>query len=83
MGNVMKIIVLRDREDGDIVDLLLVTNYDEKFDGIAEQTVLKYYTPDSNGFAACESIVLTDYIIKSIAEAGYFCAVAPRTHIDV
>ena len=83
MGDVMKIVVLRDRAEGNIDDLLLVMNYDEKFDGIAEQVALKYYTPDSDGFAACESIALSDYLITGVAEAGYFCAVVPWTCIDV
>lgn len=83
MGDVMKIVVLRDREEGNIDDLLLVMNYDEKFDGIAEQVALKYYTPDADGFATCESIAFSDYLIAGVAEAGYFCAVVPWTRIDV
>lgn len=83
MNDVMKIVILRDQEDSEIVDLLLVMNYDEKFDGVAEQAALKYYTPDFSGAAACESVALTDYIVKSAAEVGYFCAVAPWTRIDV
>jgi len=42
----MKIVVLRNQKDDGIVDLLLVMNYDEKFDAIAEQVVTKYHTPD-------------------------------------
>ena len=83
MSDVMKMIVLREQENGDMVDLLMVMNYDEKFDAIAEQVAVNYYSPDLSGAAACESIALTDYIIKNLAEAGYFCAVAPWTRIDV
>ena len=83
MGDVTQIVVIHDREKGGIDSILMVMNYDEKFEGIAEQVALKYYTPDSDGFAACESIALSDYLIDGVAEAGYCCTVAPWMHIDI
>lgn len=83
MNDVMKIVILRNQDSGDTVDLLLVMNYDESFDAVARRAIGKYYTPDGIGARACDSIDLTEFVIDKAAEAGYSCAVAPWTRIDV
>ena len=79
----MKIVVLRDVELGSVDNVLLVGNYDEKFDDVAATVAGKYRTPDEGGFAACESVAFSDFFIERLGEFGYNCCPVAYTWVDV
>lgn len=81
MADVMKIVVVQDREDNIVDGVLLVMNYDERFDGIADKATETYYEADADGAAPCESIALTDHIVRVAETHGYIVSGAPWTLI--